>query len=120
MTTSCKDLNGLGRVFYIFMDVPGPLQLDEVMLTGPMQGKLRGAIAVHVIPSTAIEESTAGCIDALACFTTFMVHHHAIFLISTVFAKLGCRYKQISLAGHRAESFADAWLQASDASTRLS
>lgn len=29
-----SDLNGLGRVFYIFMDVPGPLQLDEVMLTG--------------------------------------------------------------------------------------
>ena len=92
------------------MDVPGPLQLDEVMLTGPMQGKLCGAIAVHVIPSTAIEERTAG----------FMMHHHAIFLISIVFAKLGCRYKQISLAGHRAESFADAWLQASDASTRLS
>ena len=32
-----KDLNGLGRVFYIFMDVPGPLQLDEVMPKGPMQ-----------------------------------------------------------------------------------
>ena len=47
LTTSCKDLNGLGRVFYIFMDVPGPLQLDEVMPTGLMQERLRGAIAVH-------------------------------------------------------------------------